>query len=72
MSPLGPEYNFQEDPAIVTVAMADPVLEMGPAPPYAASQIMISYWLFAPTEGASQRSYATSATTFDPVWLEIT
>jgi len=29
---------------MVGVAMAEPVLEMGPAPPSAASQTMISYW----------------------------
>ena len=42
--PLGPLYSLNCLPATVTVAIALPVEEMGPAPPRAESQIMISYW----------------------------
>jgi hypothetical protein len=45
MEPLGPLYNFQLTPLIVVVAIADPVLEIGPAPPSAPSQTMTSYSL---------------------------
>lgn len=37
IEPLNPWYRRHETPAIVTVAIGEPVLEMGPAPPYAAS-----------------------------------
>jgi hypothetical protein len=43
MFPFIPLYNFQLFPARVTVAIGLPVLEIGPAPPSAASQIIISY-----------------------------
>jgi hypothetical protein len=43
VEPFGPENSFQLTPSMVTVATAEPVLEMGPAPPSAASQIIISY-----------------------------
>ena len=42
MSPLGPEKSFHEMPLMVGVAIGEPVEEMGPAPPSAASHIMIS------------------------------
>lgn len=45
MAPFRPEYSFQLTLLMVTVATADPVLEIGPAPPIAASQIIISYSL---------------------------
>lgn len=55
--PLGPLNSFHVVPAIWGLAMGvEPVWEMGPAPPRAASQIMISYVLSAPAEGANQRS----------------
>lgn len=43
VEPLGPLYSFQLTPEIVGVEMGEPVLDIGPAPPMAASQIMISY-----------------------------
>ena len=43
-----PEYSLKLTLSMVTVATAEPVLEMGPAPPRAASQIMISYALDPP------------------------
>lgn len=43
ISPLGPSYRLKLTPPMVVVAMAEPVEEMGPAPPSAASQTMISY-----------------------------
>ena len=46
--PLYPEYSLKLTLSIVTVATAEPVLEIGPAPPMAASQIMISYSLDPP------------------------
>ncbi len=45
VEPFGPLYSLKVTPAIVGVATGDPVLEIGPAPPRAASQIMISYSL---------------------------
>jgi hypothetical protein len=45
VSPLGPLYKSQVVPAMVGVATVLPVEEMGPAPPMASSQIMISYSL---------------------------
>lgn len=45
VSPFNPLYKLQLTLARVTVATALPVEEMGPAPPSAASQIMISYSL---------------------------
>lgn len=57
VSPLGPLNSFHFVPAIVGVARGVlPVDEIGPAPPYEPTQIIISYALLAPTEGASQRS----------------
>lgn len=46
--PLYPEYSLKLTLSIVTVATAEPVLEIGPAPPMAASQTMISYSLEPP------------------------
>ena len=43
--PLGPEKSFQDLPPIVGVAIGEPVEEIGPAPPSAANQIIISYSL---------------------------
>jgi hypothetical protein len=43
IEPFGPLNSFQLIPAIVGVAIGEPVLEIGPAPPRAASHIMISY-----------------------------
>jgi hypothetical protein len=45
VEPFGPLYSLNLTPPIVGVAAGDPVLEIGPAPPRAASQTMISYWL---------------------------
>jgi hypothetical protein len=45
VEPFGPLYSLNVTPPIVGVATGDPELEMGPAPPRAASQTMISYWL---------------------------
>jgi hypothetical protein len=57
VSPFGPLKSFQVVPAMVGVARGVvPVEDIGPAPPYDPSQIMISYLLLAPTDGASQRS----------------
>jgi hypothetical protein len=43
VAPLGPEKRFHACPPIVGVSMGvEPVVEMGPAPPMAASQTMIS------------------------------
>jgi hypothetical protein len=52
---------------IVGVETGEPVEEMGPAPPRAASQIMISY-SFDPVDVLEVKmSYATSATMLVPV-----
>lgn len=45
MLPFFPEYKLHFTPAMVVVATGDPVEEIGPAPPSAASQTMISYSL---------------------------
>lgn len=37
IEPLNPWYSRHDVPAMVTVAIGAPVLEIGPAPPYAAS-----------------------------------
>lgn len=71
-APFEPVKTFQVDPSIVGVAMGvEPELEIGPAPPSAASQIMISY--VDPAEELadvpSHMSYATSATMSSPVYL---
>jgi hypothetical protein len=55
-------------PPIVVVAVADPVAEIGPAPPRAASQTIISYSLEPPDATLDVKiSYATSATMLVPV-----
>jgi hypothetical protein len=59
---LGPENRFQVIPLIVGVAIAEPVDEIGPAPPRAANQIMISYSLLPVDVELVKMSYATSAT----------
>jgi len=66
VEPFFPEYSFQLTPSIVTVATAEPVLEMGPAPPNAASQIMISYSFEPVADEEVNMSYETSATMLDP------
>lgn len=43
IAPLFPENSFQLTPAMEGVETGDPVLEIGPAPPSAVSQIIISY-----------------------------
>jgi len=48
MAPFLPLYSFQLWPATVGVATGEPVLEIGPAPPRAASQTMISYSALPP------------------------
>lgn len=54
-------------PAMVGVETGEPVEEIGPAPPRAASQIMISY-SFDPVAVLEVKiSYATSATMLVPV-----
>jgi len=45
VEPFSPLYSLKLTPPIVGVATGEPVLEIGPAPPSAASQIMISYSL---------------------------
>lgn len=45
VEPFSPENSFQLTPSMVGVAIGEPVLEMGPAPPSAVSQIIISYSL---------------------------
>jgi hypothetical protein len=50
-------------PDIVVVSIAEPI---GPAPPRAASQIIISYWS-EPVEVEVNISKDTSATMDDPV-----
>ena len=54
---------------MVAVAIGDPVEEIGPAPPIAANQIMISYSLVPPAVEAVKISQETSATMEDPVYL---
>ena len=66
-TPLLPLYSFQLTPPIVGVAIVLPVEEMGPAPPSALSQIMISYCEVPLAEDPVKRSYATLATTDVPV-----
>lgn len=62
LTPLLPLYNFQLYPANVTVATgvgfpeASYVAEIGPAPPYAASQTMISFSLEPVAEEEVKRS----------------
>jgi hypothetical protein len=67
VSPFGPEYNLKEDPAMVAVAIGDPVEEIGPAPPRAANQIMISNSLVPPAVDAVNKSQETSAMMSLPV-----
>ena len=43
VEPLGPLKSFHVTPPMVGVAIGEPVLEIGPAPPKAASHTMISY-----------------------------
>jgi hypothetical protein len=66
VSPLGPLKRFQVDPAMVGVDTGDPVDDIGPAPPRAASQIMISYSDEPVALAAVNMSYDTSATISDP------
>jgi hypothetical protein len=47
--------------------MEDPVEDIGPAPPKAASQTMISYCALPEAVDEEKRSYATSATMLLPV-----
>lgn len=70
VSPFSPEYKLNSVPAMVVVAIAEPVEEIGPAPPMAANQIMISYSLVPPAVEAVKRSQETSATMEVPVYLE--
>lgn len=53
---------------MLAVAMGEPVEEIGPAPPMAANQIMISYWFVPSAVAAVKRSQDTSATMDDPVY----
>jgi hypothetical protein len=62
-----PCHRFHDAPARVTVAMDEPVELMGPAPPRALSQIMISYSGVSPQSVLEKRSYATLATMSVPV-----
>lgn len=64
VSPLAPVYRLNEVSAMVVVATAEPVLEMGPAPPRAASQIIISNSLSPVDVEAVNKSYETSAAMF--------
>lgn len=64
---FGPLKRSQVVPAISTVATGLPVLLIGPAPPRAATQIMISYAPGPPGELLVKISYATSAMIFEPV-----
>jgi hypothetical protein len=50
VSPFGPENNFQVMPPMLGVETGEPVLEIGPAPPSAASQTIISYSFEPPEE----------------------
>lgn len=54
---------------MVVVETGVPVDEIGPAPPMAANQIMISYWLVPPAVAAVKISHETSATIEVPVYL---
>jgi hypothetical protein len=67
--PFIPSYNFQLFPARVTVAIGCPDAEMGPAPPNAASQIMISYCADPVAVLDVNKSYATFATMPEPVYV---
>jgi hypothetical protein len=69
MFPFIPSYSFQLFPASVTVAISFPVAEIGPAPPNAASQIMISYSALPVAVLDVNRSYATFATSPVPVYV---
>lgn len=62
VSPLYPSYKSQVVPAMVGVATVLPVEEMGPAPPRASSQTMISYSSLPVAEDEVNMSYETSAT----------
>jgi hypothetical protein len=55
--------------ASVTVAMLLPVLEIGPAPPIASSQIITSYCAEPVAVEERNISYATSATTELPLYV---
>lgn len=66
VSPFGPEYKLNVLPAMTTDAIGDPVDEIGPAPPMAANQIIISYWFLPPAVAAVNISQETSATMLDP------
>ncbi|GMF14101.1 unnamed protein product [Phytophthora lilii] len=62
VSPFTPLYRLNSVPAMVVVAIAEPVLEIGPAPPIAANQIIISNSLSPSEVELVNRSYDTSAT----------
>lgn len=70
MSPLYPSYKSQVVPAIVGVATVLPVEEMGPAPPRASSQTMISYSSLPVAEDEVNMSYETSATRSEPEYVQ--
>lgn len=69
MLPLGPFHSFQVAPSRVTVAMALPVDEMGPAPPKAPNQIMISYCSAPVGVEEVKISVETLATMLVPLYL---
>lgn len=66
--PFFPLYSFQLVPAKVTVAIGLPVAEIGPAPPSAASHIMTSYSGEPDAVDEVNRSYATLATSEEPLY----
>lgn len=59
---------MNDTPLIVVVTMGDPVEEMGPAPPSAASQIMISNSFELVAVELVKISHDTSATIEVPVY----
>ncbi len=67
VSPLGPEYKFQTMSLMVGVDTGDPVEDIGPAPPSAASQTIISNSLLPVAVELVNISYETSATIEVPV-----
>ena len=66
MFPFLPDHSSHDIPPMVVDAMAFPVDEMGPAPPRAASQTMISYSALPSAVEDRNMSYATSATKPEP------
>jgi hypothetical protein len=67
VAPFGPEYSFHDTPLIVGVATGEPVEEIGPAPPRAANQTIISNSLLPVAVELVKISYETSATIEVPV-----